>query len=160
MGTSKYESVVFRVEEIVLLSLVFSLFYFPSPYSGSTYGNYNDVVQCENTAASHNDPKSGPDQGFSYLLEPGKRITIKQKSNSFAATYTLRRGGVYPGEYQETCSLENLENSGEDALMESDYTNAGSVAVPVYYVIDGKAALDEGKFELEWTIDTPGTRTF
>ena len=64
-----------------------------SPYSGATVGNADDTRVCGN----------GPEQGFSYLLAPGRGITIGQTFNNFDSMHTLRHGGQYPGEVSVGC---------------------------------------------------------
>jgi hypothetical protein len=112
-----------------------------SPYSGSTYGNYDDVDTCGD----------GPDQGFSYVLDPGKRIRIWQVSNTFNSAHTLRHSGAYPGEFQESCIC-----TGEE-FVESTFANIGITAVPVHFVVDAGTQNSAGDFELAWVIETPGT---
>ena len=83
------------------------------------------------------------DQGFSYQLGPGQRITIGQLSNDFDSMHTLRYGGTYPGTSEVNC-IDVPEN------LNVTFTNLGATSMPVYFVIDGH---DSGAFEIAWEIE-------
>ena len=108
-----------------------------SPYSGTTSGAADDTSVCG----------SGEDQGFFFELPPGTTITIGQTSNDFDSRHTLRYGGAYPGDNVVSC-LDDPD------LMELSYTNDGSSAVAVYFVVDSYYSSDSGAFVLEWQILT------
>jgi hypothetical protein len=108
----------------------------PNPYSGSTLGNADEINVCG----------SGPEQGFSYALAPGRRIVIGQKSNNFDSMHTLRYGGQYPGEVLVDCINEADETKIE-------FSNTGVNSVTVYFIIDGYD--DAGDFTLEWDVPCP-----
>ena len=122
---------------------------FFSPYAASITGNGDEVSVCRGT---------GPEQGFSIVLQPGQRISIGQVSNTFGSTYTLRHGGMYPGESEVSCEY-HYGPSPPDPLEESTYTNNGILAVNVYFVVDTHSIYTKdhfGSFELAWVIDIPG----
>ena len=110
---------------------------FFSPYAASINGNNGDEVSvCGD----------GRDQGFSFVLEPGRMISIKQQANNFDSKHTLRYGGRYPGESEVAC-VDDPETS------ELAYTNYETVAVKVYFVVDEYSLSDiSSDFLLEWEI--------
>jgi hypothetical protein len=110
-----------------------------SPYSGSILDSYVSLGG------------SGPERGFSAVLQPDQRIRINQVSNTFDSVHALRYGGGYPG----IASVDNCENNNE--FEEAAYTNSGTAAVKVYFVVEAYySSTSEGDFELAWVIDTPG----
>jgi hypothetical protein len=110
----------------------------PSPHSSSTSGNSKDVSVCG----------SGAEQGFSYDLGAGDRIRIGQSSNTFDSQHTLRYGGPYPGDLEVDCV-------DEPDTSELTYTNKGTSALAVYFLVAAYASDVAGDFVLAWTIDTP-----
>jgi hypothetical protein len=115
------------------MAVVIDLATIANPYSGSTLGNANEISVCG----------SGPEQGFSYVLAPGRRIVIGQKSNSFDSRHTLRYGGQYPGEVLVSCTDDPDETKIE-------FSNNDVNAVTVYFIIDGYSGSSAGVFTLEW----------
>jgi hypothetical protein len=111
----------------------------PSPYSGSTVGNADDVNVCG----------AGADQGFTLNLGPNERIRIGQTANTFDSKHTLRYGGTYPGD-----SLVSCEDDPDASVL--SYTNTGTLVVAVYFVVDAFNSAVVGDFTLTWMIDTPG----
>ncbi len=67
---------------VLTMAVVIDLKTVASPYSGSTFGNPNDISVCGN----------GPEQGFLYVLAPEYGIAIGQKFASFDSKRTLRQG--------------------------------------------------------------------
>jgi hypothetical protein len=106
-----------------------------SPYNGSIVGNSDDVSACGN----------GPDQGFSYMLQPGERIRVGQTSNTFDSRHSLRIGGVYPGDVEGVCTKE-------PDFQKETYANFGTSGVAVHFIVDTWSANDVGDFVLEWTV--------
>ena len=107
-----------------------------SPYSASTFGKPNDItLSCQG---------NGPEQGFSYLLEPGWRITIWQSWNNYDSRHELRYGGAYPGEISVSC----IDDSDYAPMA---YTNTGAAAIPVYFIVDAFSSFS-GDFTLEWVL--------
>jgi len=119
------------------MAAVIDLATLANPYSGSTLGNADEISVCG----------SGPEQGFSYALAPGRRIVIGQKSNNFDSMHTLRYGGQYPGEVEVSC----IDDSDEDKI---EFNNTGVNTVTVYFIIDGFDG-DSGDFTLEWDVPCP-----
>jgi hypothetical protein len=118
------------------MAAVIDLATIANPYSGSTLGNADQMGVCG----------SGPEQGFSYVLAPGGRIVIGQKSNNFDSMHTLRYGGQFPGEVLVSC----IDDPDETKI---EFSNTGVKAVTVYFIIDGYD--DAGKFKLEWDVQCP-----
>jgi surface protein len=85
------------------------------------------------------------EQGFSFVLAPGRGITIGQTSNSFGSMHTLRHGGPYPGEVSIAC----IEDP-EDESQKTDFSNAGVEDVTVYFIVDAFRSGEAGVFTLEW----------
>jgi surface protein len=112
-----------------------------SPYSGATVGNADATRVCGN----------GPEQGFSYLLVPGRGITIGQTFNNFDSMHTLRHGGRYPGEVSVGC----IEDP-EDESQKMEFSNEGVEDVSVYFIVDASRSGEAGAFTLEWWLYTVG----
>ena len=106
-----------------------------SPYTGSTAGNADDVSICG----------TGPDQGFTLLLEPGEGLRISLTSSSFRPAYMLRHGGEYPGSSEVPCSdtegyIDSLgygcsSNIGYDCLDEELYSESFGYALEDWQAI-------------------------
>jgi hypothetical protein len=126
----------------VRLAPILDLATISSPYSASITGNGDEVSVCGS---------SGPDQGFSIVLEPDQTIRIGQTSNTFDSKHTLRYGGAYPGESEVSC-VDDPDTS------KLTYMNTEAVPVDVYFVVDPySSSTTGGDFVLEWEISTPGT---
>ena len=93
----------------VRLAPIIDLAAVSSPYSGSITGNGDEVDVCG----------SGPEQGFSIVLQPDQRVRVNQASNTFDSKHTLRYGGSYPGESEVSCV-------DDPDLSQLTYTNDGS----------------------------------
>jgi hypothetical protein len=163
-----YEGLTIVFCLVVRLSDAIDLSKITSPYSGSTTGNSNDNTVCDKDLFDdwgneiEDTRVEGPDQTFLIILEPGKRITIGQTSNTFVSMQALRYGGESPGDVQGTCEYEPMY-SGEEYISSTEpgqsrscdaptgsscdtedeipgtplsYTNYGETDVPVYFVVD------------------------
>jgi surface protein len=130
----------FMVSTAVLtMAVVIDLKTVPVPYSGSTFGNPNEISVCG----------VGSEQGFSYVLAPGQGIAIGQTSTSFDSKHTLRHGGQYPGEVSVAC----VDAPDESPI---EYLNDGVEDVTVYFIVDASRSGEAGAFTLEWWIYTAG----
>ncbi len=121
------------------MAAVIDLATLANPYSGSTFGNADQISVCG----------GGPEQGFSYALAPGRRIVIG-KSNNFDSMHTLRYGGLYPGEVLVDC----IDDPDETKI---EFNNTGVNTVTVYFIIDGYDG-NSGDFTLEWDVPCPAGR--
>ncbi len=118
------------------MAVVIDLATIAKPYSGSTLGNADEISVCG----------SWPEQGFSYVLDPGRRIVIWQTSNNFDSRHTLRYGGQYPGQVYVSC----IDDPDETKI---EFNNTGVNAVTLYFIIDGYDGA--GDFTLEWDVPCP-----
>jgi hypothetical protein len=120
------------------MATVIDLAAIANPYNGFTSGNADQISLCG----------SGPEQGFSYALAPGRRIVIGQTSNDFDSMHTLRYGGAYPGEVLVSC----IDDPDEEKI---EFSNNDVNAVTVYFIIDGYDSGSFGVFTLEWEVPCP-----
>lgn len=82
---------------------------------------------------------------FTYMLQPGQNITIRQSSNSFDSVHEMRVGGACPGD-------DVLQTVDDPDISSMFAENSFSYPFPVYYLISGFSATSSGSYTLEWEI--------
>ena len=106
------------------------------PYSSTTIG-------APYTATVVPGSNGAPSLVFTYLLQPGYTITLRQDTNNYDSRHALRYGGSCPG---STAAVEVVDDPDEKPVM---WTNRGGAAVPVFYIQSGHSG-NSGAFTLSW----------
>ena len=133
--------------------------FFYSPHRGSLVDGHNDVFFCHG-----NGRVDGREQGFWALLQPGKRVSITQKTETFSHEHALWWDGddfYHPSDGEPCCKDYDLAGDCEENAdwNENVLWNTGTVALKVYIIIEEITERNDDSildFELEWVIDTPG----
>jgi len=129
----------------VCRQIVYDLSQLPNPlttgsFQGSTVGNLNNVdVDCGN----------GAEQGFSFQLLPGHRISVRQSINTFNSRLSLRYDGGYPGALEVGCLKYSCIHGFDKELK---FVNWRESIVSIYVIVDSWFSHGYGDFVLEWDI--------
>jgi len=130
--------------EITTLTLT-DLSTISSPYDGSpSSSSDHHQLSCGSSG--------GAESAFYMSLPAGAAIDIGLTSTSFDSRHELSVGGAFPGDTSVGC----VPGNDHDRM---SYTNTGSDAVNIYFVVDAHSSWSGDLFTLTWEITTSPTPT-